>query len=206
VVLGRDVTLVSRPLPVHLVAWPGATIEIGDSVVLEAGCTIVAKGRVVIGDGARLGACCVLMDSGESSVEKPGIQIGKGAILEADTMVLDGAVVEDGARIARGTTIGGSTTFEPPGPPARVGPDGELSAKLRSVVASIVRAIEHVGFDDDWKYVEGWDSVAAIHVIVAVEDAFGVTLPSNFLSNSRTLRALNDAVATQLAKGARSEG
>ena len=202
-ILGRDVTLVSRPLPVHLVAWPDATIEIGDSVVLEAGCTIVAKGHVVIGDGARLGACCVLMDSGESSVGKPGIHIGKGAILEADTMVLDGAVVEDGARIARGTTIGGSMMFEPP---ARVASDGELSVKLRSVVASVVKAVEHVGFEDDWKHVEGWDSVAAIHVIVAVEDAFGVTLPSNFLTNARTLRALTDAVATQLAKGARSEG
>ena len=199
--LGDDVTLVSRPSPVTLVSGPRGSIEIGDSVVLEAGCTILAQGRIVIGAGAWLGPSCMVTDTdaGATTPTPAAITIGRGAILDEGALVLHGAVVADGARIPRGGTVGASVAsgaFSPIlAPSARDAQAAQAHLdRLRTVVATVVRAVERARDDDELKRVEGWDSLAAINVLVAVEGAFGIVLPSNALASLRSLRALNDAV------------
>ena len=73
-----------------------------------------------------------------------------------------------------------------------------LDAQLREIVQDVLgddelELHEQTTADD----VEGWDSLAHINIMVAVEGAYGVTLTSDQLSSFRNLGELQDFLRTR---------
>ncbi|MGH6981574.1 MAG: acyl carrier protein [Stellaceae bacterium] len=47
--------------------------------------------------------------------------------------------------------------------------------------------------------IEGWDSIAHVHIMIAVEENFGIRFEGNELSNMPNIGALIDSIAAKLA-------
>jgi acyl carrier protein len=60
--VGDDVVIVSLPAPVTIIAHEGASIDIGEGVVIESGAVIRARDRVVIPPGACVAAGAIIDD------------------------------------------------------------------------------------------------------------------------------------------------
>jgi acyl carrier protein len=135
--------------------------------------------------------------------------IGAGARLEPHVTLLRGAVVPDGVQVSRNSSLSAG------GPRATAaGASGHATApalrgsastssdsvleRVRAVAADVVSTAGTLGADEDIKQLEGWDSLSAIHVLVALESAFGVTLPSSLFERVNTLRTLAEVVARSL--------
>jgi acyl carrier protein len=140
--VGEDVVIVSSPAPVTIVAHDGASIEIGDGVIIESGAVIRARGRVVIPAGTHVAA---------------------GSIIDDDVVA--------GHDDASPTS---STALD----------------RVRAIVAAIAPAAERAGVATDVRTFEGWDSLAALRVIVALEKELGITLPHDLFAEPRTLASL----------------
>jgi acetyltransferase-like isoleucine patch superfamily enzyme len=132
IVLGADVLLDGRAVPIELHAARGAAIEIGDGVVIEGGTSIEAQSRVVVGAGARLGPYAKVMDNQFHPVkgdrhQRPAsaeVRIDEGAFVGERAIVLPGAHLERGARVLAGTVISrrgqaGVTVSGYPGKPVK---------------------------------------------------------------------------------------
>jgi acetyltransferase-like isoleucine patch superfamily enzyme/acyl carrier protein len=197
ITLGRGVALVSRPTAVHLVARAGAEIAIGDGAVIEAGATIVAGARgarVIIGADARIGPMCLVLDDDGPDAQSAGVAIGDGATLEEGVTLLRGAVVRAGERVARGTTLGGAASALSTKRTLRNGraatDDEARIDRVRRAATRIVPRVAHASLDAELQSIAGWDSLAALRVLVAVEDELHVVLPTDVFARPCTLRAL----------------
>ena len=164
--IGARVLILSTPAAVTLVVERGGSIEIGDDAILESGVTVRARRRIVIGRAARLGAGCVIDDS---QSDAPELSIDAGAQL-ADGVIVDGSSsLREGLR--PGAAVGRDATAE----------------RVRAVMADIVAALATVDGGLDLRGVEGWDSLAALRVVVALEKELGVQLPYDLFAAPRTL-------------------
>jgi acetyltransferase-like isoleucine patch superfamily enzyme/acyl carrier protein len=190
--LGEGVVLSSVPVRSHLVAGPGAVLAIGDAVRIGPGAAIAAHAAIEIGAGAVLGPYVMLMDTdfhavadrGEGPRARP-IVVGRGAVLGARAVVLPGSRIGDGARIAAGAVVSGEV---PPGAlasgvPARWGgpaageaggPDpAERVARLLQETFRLAAPPPPSATAAD---VPGWDSLGSLRLLVAFEDALGVSV------------------------------
>lgn len=177
-VIGARVVFVSTPGAVTLVVERGASIEIGDETLLESGATIRARKRVVVGAGARIGVGCVIDDAASDA---PELRIEAGAWL-ADGAIIDGRAVTASAKSNGANGLSGNSA------------NGHADARLRAVIASIVRHAARIGTSDDLRQMPGWDSLAALRVVVALEKELGVMLPHDLFAQPRTLDALGAIV------------
>ena len=54
----------------------------------------------------------------------------------------------------------------------------EIEGRLREILASVLEVpVEQIPEDASTDTIEAWDSLAHMNLILAVEDAFGVTIP-----------------------------
>lgn len=139
--VGDDVLIVSSPAPVTIVAYAGATIEIGEGAIIESGAVIRAHDRVVIAAGAHVAA---------------------GAIIDDEVAVADDVNTVHEAELGR----------------------------VRDVLSEVVETVHEADATLDVRTLAGWDSLAALRVIVSLEKEFGVTLPHDLFAEPRTLASL----------------
>ena len=145
--VGDDVVIVSSPAPVTIVAYEGASIEIGDGAVIESGAIIRAHDHVVI---------------------PPGAKIAAGSIIDDEV-----AHVEE--------TPMSSTSID----------------RVREIISSVVEAARDAGAGADVRTLDGWDSLAALRVIVSLEKELGVVLPHDLFTEPRTLASLANLAGTE---------
>ncbi len=113
VFLGPRVLLDGRMAPVELYALERGEIRVGADVRIGPGTSIEALERVEIGDGARIGALCKILDSNFhpvganrfGDVASLPVMVGAGATVGARCILLPGCVVPPGARVRPGTVV-----------------------------------------------------------------------------------------------------
>jgi acetyltransferase-like isoleucine patch superfamily enzyme len=114
--VGHRFRLASRPVPSHLVAGPGAVLDIGNDVSIGAGAAIAAFQQVSIGDRTRIGPYVIIMDTnfhgkpGDQSVQhdtRP-VTIGAGCRIGSRVTITRGGSIGDGAEILAGSVVSSS--------------------------------------------------------------------------------------------------
>jgi acyl carrier protein len=79
--------------------------------------------------------------------------------------------------------------------------DTDLEARIRAIVAEASRRdLDSIGPNDDLVEQLGLDSLGALHILAALEKKLGVRFPDERLSELRTLRSLEEAVAGLLGR------
>jgi acyl carrier protein len=90
--------------------------------------------------------------------------------------------------------MGGTLDIEaqPASPPdvALYGEVSPLLQRVRDVVTRIVPGAAALSSNADLRALDQWDSLAALRVLVALEGALGVSLPTDLFATPRTLEAL----------------
>jgi maltose O-acetyltransferase len=209
---GNNVVLATVAEPIRLVTRPGGVIALGDDVRVGEGSTIAAFGRVELGSDTSIGARCRLLDDHSAA----GIRIGERVHIEDDVMVVSGAIIGSDARILRGSVVNGSIASgavvklsaadngsAPVASLNRPAPDGQSTAtsddtplmhEVRLAVRGILPSASVAAPDAE---LCDWDSLTSIHLIVALEERFGITIDDGALIHRRTLQALTDYVEEQ---------
>lgn len=216
--VGDRVVLDAVSTPVHLVTYAGAVLEIGDDVHIGPGTSLAAFGRVRVGDGVRIGANCLIVDDDRGA----GVVVEDGAWIDDDVQLFAGAVVRAGARIARGSVITGpvlpadengdmagspGVTHAPAslrtaaGVPAN---DAAIQARVREVVAALLPAAGAANLDADLRLVGGWESLTALHLLIQLEELFGVSISAEQFAHARSLRDLSALVTAGSAPAAKA--
>jgi acetyltransferase-like isoleucine patch superfamily enzyme len=91
--------------------YPGATLRIGDNVVINNGTIISSRVRIEIGEGTGIGYHCLLMDSDghplapNLPVNEAPIVIGRHVWLASKVTVLQGVTIGDFAVVATGAVV-----------------------------------------------------------------------------------------------------
>ncbi len=126
---------------------------LGENVVLEHGAGIAAHLLVTVGDGVCIGPYTLVMDTNFHNPEDPlhapeprAVSIGAGALLGANCVVLPGARIGAGARLAAGSVVSG---LVPPGAqvsgvPALEGRDAALPPALENAVLQSMQEAFHL--------------------------------------------------------------
>ena len=118
--IGHRFHLSSQPVTSHLVAGPGAVLDIGNDVSIGHGAAISAFQRIQIGEGTQIGPYVIIMDTnfhgtpGDQAIEhdcRPVI-IGNGCRIGSRVTITRGASIGDGAEILAGSVV---SSVIPPG-------------------------------------------------------------------------------------------
>lgn len=173
-VVGARAVLVSTPAPVTIVVAPGASVELGEDALVESGAVLRARRRVVVGRRARVGVGCVVDDE----LSPPEL------------------VVPDGAWLADGAVVGGPPATRDAGREPR---RARADERVRAIVCSIVPAASRFGDGSDLRALPGFDSLAALRLVVALENSLGVRLPHDLFKEPRTVASLADLVRVEEA-------
>lgn len=195
-IVDRGVVLVASPSPVELLVARGARLVIGEGSILESGATVRAQHLVVIGRGVRIGRGCVIDDDGS---DDGGIDIGDDAWLEDGALVLGAARVAARARVTRRTALeaGRTIAVERATDTSNRSPGGADDDHVRQIVARVVPAALGVSSDTDLRCIAGWDSLAALRVLIALEKEFRVNLPHDLFATARSLGSVAPLLATR---------
>jgi acetyltransferase-like isoleucine patch superfamily enzyme/acyl carrier protein len=203
--IGARFRLSSVPEPSHIVAGAGAEILIGDDVWIGHGASISANYRVSIGDGTKIGPFVTIMDTdfhvaGDRSAVPAAtpIAIGRDVYIGNGTTILRGTSIGDAARLEPCSVVSGAvppgSTFA--GVPAR---DRRASSSdgTESVSDVLVRTFNLVGpprGEDGPRDIPGWDSLGALKLLLALEDAFCITLEEDDLLRVCSVRDVAELV------------
>ncbi|HXX68477.1 MAG TPA: phosphopantetheine-binding protein [Polyangiaceae bacterium] len=200
-VVGRGAAFVSRPAPIELRVAPGARLIIGDQALLESGATVRARGRIEIGPEARLGAGCVVDDDGPDGHE---ISIGAGAWIENGVVLLGGSIVAAGSVVGRAPEVDaaedGRSPFGRSTDSSRDPRTRNVETRVRAVISRVVRGADGIDPGDCFVEVTGWDSLAALRALVALEKEFAIVLPSQLFTKQSSLASVTSTIAARLAR------
>ncbi len=192
--IGRGFRLSSVAAPSHLVSGPAGTLEIGDDVSIGHGAAVAAFGAVTIGSGTRIAPFVIVMDtdfhvagdrSGEAQSEP--IAIGAGVRIGSHVTVLRGSDIGAGAIVAAGSVVAGKIREGAvvSGVPAREslrqqegeGSSGEPAAdSVLRVIRQSLGLAHTPPLEHGPSQIPQWDSLGALRLLLALEEAFGVTL------------------------------
>jgi carbonic anhydrase/acetyltransferase-like protein (isoleucine patch superfamily) len=198
--IGNEVAFVSSPSAVEVIVGPGGQLVIGDKTLIESGASIRAAGTVRIGQGVRIGAGCIVYGEGSESKET---SIGDGAWLE------NGAIVLGGTRVAPGTVVPGramssvarEVRISVPVDSTRASM-ADAERRIRKVLSRIVPATSDVESSTELTQVAGWDSLAALRALVALEKEFAVMLPIHLFAERPSVASVTPIVAASTGKPA----
>ncbi len=211
IVFGRDCVFGSRPIQSHLVVMAGARVTVGDRVVISYGAALSALHAIEIGDDTQIGPFCVILDNDFHKVgdrDSPGlaapVQIGRGVRIGARVTMLRGARIGDGATVLSGSTISGvvASGATVSGVPARpVGREAPRKADpgMALVAMRVFDLAEPPGALDGPGSIARWDGAGAVRLLLALEDAYAITLSVDRVRNASNLADLSRLVA--LARG-----
>jgi len=204
--IGEDCHLGSRPIQSHLVAMDDARISIGDRVFISYGAALSATRSIQIGDDTRIGPFSLILDNDYHRVgsrESPGviapIEIGRNVLIGTRVTILRGARIGDGACVMSGSTVAGiiASRAVVAGVPARVGGDGSMRDG-RSVALIIMRVFGLAAVPsplDGPMQIAAWTRIGSIRLLLALEEAFGVTLPEEQLHLASNVAEVSRLVA-----------
>jgi acetyltransferase-like isoleucine patch superfamily enzyme/acyl carrier protein len=201
-VIGSGVSLVSTPSPVNLVVAPGGSLVIGDRALIESGAAIRARGRVTIGSSARVGAGCIVDDDGAEASE---ISIGDGAWVEEGAVLLAGTRVAPGSVFRRGPADAGRAPRSSDAPHSSDGASHDAELRVRAVLGRLVPGASSVDRTASLSQMKGWDSLAALRTLVALEKEFAVMLPHQLFARHPTLESVMPVILASISKHAEME-
>lgn len=203
--IGNRFSLSSRPVASHLVAGPGALLDIGDDVWLGHGAAVAAFERVEIGSGTQIGPFLIVMDtnfhggSGDQSVQhdcRP-IVIGRNCRIGTRVTITRGVTIGDGAEILAGSVVTSSIPDNvcAGGARARVlGPAGDpltrwdsASALAPIVLADTLNLPAPPGADLVLADVGGWNEAGIERFAAAMAQTFGAALHASDFAACRTI-------------------
>jgi carbonic anhydrase/acetyltransferase-like protein (isoleucine patch superfamily) len=197
-------------------------LEIGDDVAIGHGAAIAAFARVAIGRGTCIGPFVIIMDndyhvagdrSGQPQSEP--IVIGAGVRIGSHVTVLRGSEIGDGAVVAAGSVVAGRVREGAlvSGVPAREAvplegvADQQLAVSVTMVVQQALGLAEIPPLDHGPAVIRQWDSLGALRLLLALEEAFGVTLSEDEVLGISTVADLAAVVDRAVAAGSpRAEG
>jgi acetyltransferase-like isoleucine patch superfamily enzyme/acyl carrier protein len=206
--LGDRVTVVSRPVPSHLTTGPNGTLLVEDDVYIGYGASVAAHASVRLGAGARVGPFALILDTDfhqagnhAAAAQARPIEVGARAILEARVTLLPGTRVGEGARVRAGSVVSGDipSGAVASGVPARVEGDrpavarsGEdVALRVQDVAQSVFALARAPALASGPRDLPQWDSLGSLRLLLALEEAFGITLnPEEMLG----VHCLSDAV------------
>jgi maltose O-acetyltransferase len=208
--LARDVELVSSPVVSHLVTGPSGRIEIGRGARIGHGAAVAAYEKVAIGEGTEIGPFALIMDTdfhqaGNSGAiaEAASIYIGANALLGSRVTVLRGARIGDGAVVAAGSVVSGDVRAgaRVSGVPARES-NGGMAHEPQSVSSEAVARIIARTFglanapngSATREQIDAWDSLGSLNLLLALEEAFGVSLRQEDVIAINTVDQVTSAV------------
>lgn len=211
--IGARFFLSSSPVRSHLVTGDHGTLSIGDDVSIGYGAAIAAFERVTIESGARVGPLVIVMDTdfhkiGDANVshETTPVRIGRGARIGPRVTLLRGADVGELAVVHAGAVVSGRV--EPRavvgGVPARAlaGAGAEGETDVSSVVMRALGLATPPAAAQARSDTPQWDSLGALKVLLALEDAFGVSIAEDEVARAATVADLEATVARALARSA----
>jgi len=211
--IGDDFFFSARPAPSHLAAAEGARIVIGDRVRIAYGAAISARAAVVIGDDVEIGPFAVIMDSDyhvvgdRSAIDEPlPVHIEAGARLGARVTVLRGSVIGAGAVVLGGSVVSGKVPAgaRVSGVPARVvvesGADDTDAVDLPKLVMGVLGLSKPPAESDGPAQIREWDSLGALKIVLAVEEAYGVSLSEQELKAIASVAELARVVESARAR------
>ncbi len=203
--IGNEVAFVSTPSAIELLVAPGGSLVIGARTLIESGASVRARGIVRIGHGVRIGAGCIVDGDG------PGVHaivIGDGAWLENGAVLLGGVRVAAGAFVAGGGAAG-TGAHDSSREPQAARSNGassdalyiaDVQRRLRAALSRVVPGISNIDIGNELTLVKGWDSLAALRALVALEKEFAVVLPTNLFADHPSLETVTPVVATAVAR------
>jgi acetyltransferase-like isoleucine patch superfamily enzyme len=118
--LGDRVRLASEISTLELKVGPGATLQIGDRVLINHGCSIGATQLVRIGDRCNIGSQCILIDNAfhELDPERRNEQPASApVILEDNVWLAARVIVLPGVTIGKNSVIGAGSVVTRDVPP-----------------------------------------------------------------------------------------
>jgi acetyltransferase-like isoleucine patch superfamily enzyme len=205
--IGEDCHLGCHPIQSHLVAMDDARISIGDRVFISYGAAISATRSIQIGDDTRIGPFSLILDNDYHRVgdrESPGgiapIEIGRKVLIGTRVSVLRGARIGDGACIMSGSTVAGiiANGAVVAGVPARIKVDASIRSASRSVALITGRVFglaKLPGPLDGPTQIAAWTRIGAIRLLLALEEAFGITLPEEEIRRATSVAEVSWLVA-----------
>jgi len=211
--IGDDFFFSARPASSHLMATKDARLVIGNRVRIAYGAAISARSELVIGDDVEIGPFSVIMDSDyhvvgdRSAIDEPlPVRIEAGARLGARVTVLRGSQIGAGAVVLGGSVVSGKvapgTTVS--GVPARVvvaTDNAETEAiDLPKLVMDVLGLAAPPADSDGPSQIREWDSLGALKIVLAVEEAYGVSLSEQELKAIASLAELSQVVESARAR------
>jgi acetyltransferase-like isoleucine patch superfamily enzyme len=220
--IGNDFRLASRPVPSHMVAGPGAVLDIGNDVSVGCGAAVSAFQHVRIGSGTRIGPFVIIMDTnfhgapGSQSLQhdcRPVI-IGDGCVIGSRVTITRGATIGDGAEILAGSVVSSAIPAGVCAAGARariIGRAGDAASRWDSAAAvlpDLLMATLGLASQPD---LDGapippqlWTDARMQAVLSAIEDRFQVALDTAVAREIGTFAQLAAAVQQALAASGRS--
>jgi acetyltransferase-like isoleucine patch superfamily enzyme/acyl carrier protein len=204
IIVGDEFFLLSRPVRSHIYASPGAVITIGDAVQISYGAAIAAYRSIDIGSNTVLGPFAVIMDNDfhrvgdrNAEAEVGPVRIGSNVKVGARVTILRGSVIGDNVRIMSGSMVSGvvpgGVTIG--GVPARSVIANNALAGNRIDVAELVQSV--LGLSERPRPDQGpadfaaWDSLGSLRLLLALEEAYGVSLKEEMLQGASTVAVLS---------------
>jgi maltose O-acetyltransferase len=205
IAIGERFHFGSTPVQSHLYTINGGKLLIGNRVTISYGAAIAAACELVIGDDTAIGPYVVIMDTdfhGVQDRDGPGemtpVNIGKRVMIGARVTILRGAVIGDDAVIESGSVVSGEVTAgtRVRGVPAR--PVLELAdagnIDLPELVQEVLGLVAAPGMADGPDTLVEWDSLGALRLLLAVEDAYGVSLGEQDMKRARSVGELEAVI------------
>lgn len=212
--IGDRFRLASRPVPSHLVAAQGATLQFGDDVSIGCGAAIAAHMHVEIGSGTRIGPFVIIMDTNFHSAGDQSLQhdcrpviIGAGCRIGSRVTITRGATIGDGAEILAGSVVSSAI---PPGVCAAggrariIGRAGEMTSRWESPAALLPELLMMAldlkmppDLDDTEIPAHLWTDARIPSVLKAIEEEFGLVMEYAVARDVKTYADI--AVAVQRA-------
>jgi acetyltransferase-like isoleucine patch superfamily enzyme/acyl carrier protein len=212
ITIGARFWFSSEPVESHMVAGRGAEIRIGDDVWIGHGAAIAADRRISIGDGARLGPFVTIMDNdfhvvGDRAAvsEVTPIAIGRSVHIGSGVTILRGATIGDGARVESGSVVSGivaanATVAGVPAAIRRAGSGNDADgADISSVIMRSLGLSAPPDLHAGPRDVPGWDSLGALKLLLALEEAFDVRLEAEDLVRAHSVGAVVSVVERAIA-------
>ena len=204
-VVGARLRLASVPVQSHLVVARGGELHLGDDVVIGHGAAIAAHRRIRIGSGTRIGPFVVISDTDfhvagrrDAEPETSPIEIGRDVRIGSRVTVLRGATLGDGVRVLAGSVVSGqvpsgATIGGVPARPAGAAAgavDASTADRVAQLVAMVLGLHAAPAPATALTELEGWDSLAALRLLLSLEEAFGVTLEQDAVPRARRVSDL----------------
>jgi maltose O-acetyltransferase len=112
ITVGRCFEMSAVPVRSHLVTEASGSVVIGDNVRIAYGVGIFSAAEILIGDDTTIGPLAMLLDvdfhdiyDQDARGEPRPIHIGRGVHLGSGVVVLRGAVIGDGVRVAPNSVV-----------------------------------------------------------------------------------------------------